>query len=267
MENKFEDILPVESNIQPIVDFVEQIMEIPEEHLNDQNVEVISGMFAGGFTEKIRNDSIRELLNNFEELNLTRTEAKKEVNNSKQAIKAIIDELQPSDNKRAILENIFKIFYEIFDTALEQYHGYNIILPIQLEEGATVPTYAHDSDACADLYSQTDITIPPRTMSTMLPTGVHIALPEGWVALIFPRSSIGKNTPLRLSNSVGIIDEEYRGPLGVLYDNVFDSEVKFAAGDRIAQMLVMPSYKFKADIVKTLPTSSRGEGGFGSTGK
>ena len=136
-----------------------------------------------------------------------------------------------------------------------------------LEKGAQKPTYAHDTDACADLYAMEDTIMPARTMSNMIKTGVHVALPEGWLAMIFPRSSIGLKTPLRLSNSVGIIDSEYRGQLGVIYDNFSDSDIEIKAGERIAQILVMPSYKFKADIVDILPASSRGEGGFGSTGK
>ena len=138
---------------------------------------------------------------------------------------------------------------------------------MQLEEGAQAPTYAHNGDACADLYAKEDMTLPAHSHSNMVATGVHIALPEGWMAMIFPRSSMGAKTGNRLSNSVGIIDSNYRGQLGVLYDNLSDSDYTITAGDRVAQMLVMPSYKFRAEVVDTLPETDRGEGGFGSTGK
>ena len=270
MERDFSnvaDMLSEDKNLQPIMDAIEQIMAIPEESLTDENIDIITGMITGAFTDKIRNESVKEMIKTFEEEGLTRPAAKETIESSKTAINKAIDELKVSARKRKIFDSIFSIFYDIFDRALEQYHNYNIVLPIKLDEGAIVPTYAHETDACADLYAADDITIPAHTFSNMIRTGVHIALPEGWMAMIFPRSSIGAKTPNRLSNSVGIIDSEYRGQLGVLYDNLSDSDYEIKAGDRVAQMLVMPSYKFKADVVDILPASDRGEGGFGSTGK
>jgi len=270
MENNFAnfaDMVSNDENLQPIMDVIEQIMAIPEDSLNNESIDVITGMISGAFTDKIRNASINEMIKNFEEEGLTREAVHENIESSKTAIKEAIDELKPSANKRQILESIFSIFYDIFDAALECYHNYNIVLPIKLDDGATVPTYAHETDACADLYAADDMVLPAHTFSNMVRTGVHIALPEGWMAMIFPRSSIGAKTQNRLSNSVGIIDSEYRGQLGVLYDNLSDSDYQIKAGDRVAQMLVMPSYKFKADVVDILPASDRGEGGFGSTGK
>ena len=74
-------------------------------------------------------------------------------------------------------------------------------------------------------------------------------------------------TGLRLSNSIGIIDADYRGEIGVIYDNISDSDYTIKAGDRIAQMWVERVERFKPVIVDTLPTTERGDGGFGSTGK
>lgn len=265
--NDFADMISNDKNLQPLMDALEQIMSIPEEALNDTNIEIMLGMVNGAFTENLRNESIDSIVEEFERQGLTRAQAKEDIENSKQAISDSIDELQPSARKRQILDGIFSVFYDVFDTALEKYHNYNIVLPIKLDDGATVPTYAHDTDACADLYAADDMVLPAHTFSNMVRTGVHIALPEGWMAMIFPRSSIGAKTQNRLSNSVGIIDSEYRGQLGVLYDNLSDSDYTIKTGDRVAQMLVMPSYKFKANVVDILPASERGEGGFGSTGK
>jgi len=267
MENNFADIISSDTNLQPLMDVIEQIMGIPEENLTEENIDIIAGMITGAFTDKIRNESVNEMVKNFEDENLSRAAARENVEASKLAIDEAINELKPSANKRRLFDEIFSIFYNIFDAALERYHNYNIVLPIKLDEGATVPTYAHETDACADLYAAENITLPAHSFSNMVKTGVHIALPEGWMAMIFPRSSIGAKTQNRLSNSVGIIDSEYRGQLGVLYDNLSDSDYEIKAGDRVAQMLVMPSYKFKADVVDILPASERGEGGFGSTGK
>lgn len=270
MEKNFEnfaDMISNDDNLQPFMEAIESIMSIPEESLTEETSEIIIGMINGAFTDKIRNDSINELVKNFEEEGISRAVATENINASKKALEEAINELKPSARKRELLNGIFSTFYDIFDAALERYHNYNIVLPIKLDEGAIAPTYAHDTDACADLYAADNIKLPAHTFSNMIRTGVHIALPEGWMAMIFPRSSIGAKTQNRLSNSVGIIDSEYRGQLGVLYDNLSDSDYEIKAGDRVAQMLVMPSYKFKANIVDILPASERGEGGFGSTGK
>lgn len=263
----FSDILKENQSIQPIMDIIEQIMALPEESLNATSIEVINGMIQGAFTESIKEASINEILEVFESEGYTRKAAQNSIDASKQAIAIAINELNPSPAKRALLDNIFESFYNIFEDALKQYHNYAIKLPIKLDKGAIIPTYAHDTDACADLYAPNDIIIPANSQSNMIYTGVHIALPEGWMAMIFPRSSIGAKTGLRLSNSVGIIDSEYRGAIGVVYDNFSNFDFEFKAGDRIAQMLIMPSYRFEAQKVDTLPTSERGEGGFGSSGK
>ena len=139
-------------------------------------------------------------------------------------------------------------------------------MTVDTAAGAKVPTYAHDTDAAADLYAMETTVLEGNSLGNKIRTGVKIQLPEGWQALIIPRSSIGAKTSLRLSNSVGLIDSGYRGELGVLYDNTSDEPYTVNAGDRIAQLLVMPSYRFQAKVVDILADSDRGEGGFGSSG-
>lgn len=263
----FADMMAADENLQPLNQLMTSIMSMPDETLNESSVDVLMGMIKGSFTENVREQAVTATVQNFREEGYTKAEVKSLVNTLDEELTALIDDLKPSKYKKQLLNNIKEIFSEIFNEALARFGFYDIELPIMLEEGAQMPKYAHDTDACADLFIAEDTTVPAHSMSTTLRTGVHIALPEGWLALIFPRSSIGSKTPLRLSNSVGVIDEEYRGSLGVLYDNVSDSDVTFKQGDRIAQMLVMPSYKFKGKQVSELPSSSRGEGGFGSTGK
>lgn len=263
----FADLMSNNESLRPLMDLITEIMNLPDDGLNETNVDVIIGMIHGAFTNNMKQEMVKGALENFREEGYTRAVAREVINRFKTGISELIEGLQPSAAKRPLLQAVFEPIYEVFDEALDKFNSYSIELPIMLEEGAQMPTYAHDTDACADLYLAEDTTIPARSVSNMLRTGVHIALPEGWIALIFPRSSIGLKTPLRLSNSAGIIDEEYRGALGVLYDNFSDSAVEFKKGDRIAQMLVMPSYKFKGIKVNQLPATSRGEGGFGSTGQ
>ena len=256
------------ATMNELANIIQQVMELPDESLTDTTVDSIIVMITGGITPAIHKESVDAIIQNFKDAGINRVEAHQRIDSFKTGLDSILnDELKPSAEKRTLLETIFNIFYTMFDEVLERYLSYDITLPIKLDEGAQMPTYAHETDACADLYISENFTVPAHTMSTKLPTGVHIALPSGWLALIFPRSSIGFKTPLRLSNSAGVIDEEYRGEIGVLYDNVSDSDVSFNKGDRIAQMMVMPSYKFKPILVDELPESKRGTGGFGSSGK
>ena len=270
MENNvlnFSDLLSSDQGLQPLASLLDSIMSLPDDTLNEDSVDVLIGMINGTFTEKVREEAVSAVLQNFRDEGYNKREVNDIVDTLRKEFTILIDDLHPSENKKTLLTQIVNLFAEIFEEARARFGVYDITLPIKLDEGAIAPSYAHNTDACADLYISKDTTISAHTMSNMLPTGLHIALPAGWVALVFPRSSIGAKTTLRLSNSVGIIDEEYRGEIGVLYDNVSDSDVTFKAGDRIAQMMIMPSYKFKAQVVDTLPESERGEQGFGSTGK
>jgi dUTP pyrophosphatase len=202
-----------------------------------------------------------------EDQGLNKVEAAQSIEALKETLKEMLygdEEITP--HKQKLMDNILSKIFKVFDSAVEKYHSYSIELPLTLAEGAQVPSYAHDTDACADLYALEDTVVPPQTYGNKLRTGVNIQLPEGWLAMIFPRSSTGAKTSLRLSNSVGIIDSGYRGELGVLFDNTSTGAVEIKKGDRIAQLLVMPSYRFQPKVVESLEDSDRGEGGFGSTG-
>jgi dUTP pyrophosphatase len=261
------DGLSMEEQARPLLNMIEQIMTLPEESLNEDSIEIISGMIKGALTPRIREESIKDVLRDFENGNLTRSEAANFVAQNKAIIQQAIDELEPSPNKRTLLDATFDFFYDVFDEAFARYHSYAFELPVKLEDGGQIPTYAHETDACADVYASKDTVIPAHSISNKVPTGLRIALPEGWVAKIAPRSSIGMKTGLRLSNSIGIIDADYRGEIGVIYDNISDSDYTIKAGDRIAQIWVERVERFKPVPVDILPATERGEGGFGSTGK
>lgn len=264
---KMSSIFDETEQLQPLFELVESIMNLPDDSLEEPVIESLTDMINKAISPAIKSESIAAMLRGFEEQNYTRERAKFAVDTTKKEFADYIDLLKPTPVKRKLLNSVFNALYEIFDSAVEQYHGFSVTLPIMLEENAQIPTYAHETDAAADLYAAESITLPAHSLSNMVRTGVHIALPEGWAALVLPRSSMGLKTGLRLSNSVGLIDEEYRGQIGVIYDNISDSDYTINAGDRIAQLLVMPSYRFKGNLVTELPESDRGEGGFGSTGK
>ena len=264
METNLTELSQTEE-LKPIMQLVDTIMAIPEEQLNEQNAQLIINAIQ--IEKEDREKAIKALIDNFKTEGYKREEAISIVENSIEEINKVIDEFHPSHYRRQILEHVFNTVFDLLRTAAEQYHGHDIVLPISLDEGAQMPTYAHPTDAAADLYAKEDIVVKAHSLSNLINTGVHIGLPEGWMAMILPRSSIGAKTGLRLSNSCGIIDSSYRGFLGVLYDNISDSDYEIHAGDRIAQLLIFPSYHFKSMFANTLNETDRGSGGFGSSGK
>lgn len=252
--------------IQSFMGLINEIMNLPDESLNTETIQMMKDALTAGFNKSQQTSTINGLIKEFSNAGLTRGQARNAIDNVKENILAIKEELQPSAAKLEILEALFEPIESTLERAFEKYHTHDIVLPMTLDEGAMQPTYAHGTDAAADLYAKEDITLAPHSLSNRISTGVHIALPERWMAMIFPRSSIGMKTGLRLSNSAGIIDQAYHGDLTILYDNLSDSEYIIHAGDRIAQLLILPSYNFKAEIVNILPESERNEEGLGSTG-
>jgi dUTP pyrophosphatase len=128
------------------------------------------------------------------------------------------------------------------------------------------PRYAHPGDAGADLTSTDDVTLAPGERATV-GTGVAIALPDGYVAFVVPRSGLAARHGITIVNSPGTVDAGYRGELRVTLLNTDGSEsYRISAGDRIAQLIVLPVSRARFIEVQRLPGSERGEGGFGSTG-
>jgi dUTP pyrophosphatase len=129
-----------------------------------------------------------------------------------------------------------------------------------------VPAYAHPGDAGADLVSTEDLRLEPGQRA-LVGTGVRIALPDGYVAFVVPRSGLAAKHGITIVNSPGTVDAGYRGEIKVsLLNTDTTAAYDIAAGDRIAQLIVMPVPRVRFLPVDELPDSTRGEGGFGSTG-
>ncbi len=135
-----------------------------------------------------------------------------------------------------------------------------------LISSSSVPQYSHPGDAGADLMAAEPVTIAPGARAT-IPTGVSIALPDGYVGFVVPRSGLAAEHGITIVNSPGTVDAGYRGEIRVTILNT-DSEHPFdiQAGDRIAQLIVMPVSRARFIPVQTLPGTHRGNAGFGSTG-
>ena len=132
----------------------------------------------------------------------------------------------------------------------------------KLVENAVIPTYAKPGDAGMDLYS-TSIEISEDGVVTY-GTGLSMEIPEGYVGLLFPRSSNYKQD-LVLCNSVGVIDSGYRGEIMFKYFQI--GENMYKVGDRVGQIIILPYPQIEFTEVDDLSKTERGEGGFGHTGK
>lgn len=131
------------------------------------------------------------------------------------------------------------------------------------------PAYGTDGAAALDLTATSEkFVVDGAIVYVEYGTDIAVEIPPGFVGLIFPRSSISSNTTLVLSNSVGVIDSDYRGEIKFRFKNIFfGAGKKYSVGDRIGQIIVVPFPKIDIEIVDELSDTSRGTGSYGSTGK
>ena len=140
------------------------------------------------------------------------------------------------------------------------------VLLTRLDPTMPVPVREHPGDAGWDLRTRVDLELAPGERA-LIPTGIAIALPEGFVALVHPRSGLALRTGFTLVNSPGTIDAGYRGEIGVIGLNADPREsIHLSRGDRIAQLLVQRVCEIRFAEVERLPESVRSSGGFGSSG-
>ena len=137
----------------------------------------------------------------------------------------------------------------------------------KLNENATLPTYGSEFAAGADLYACIDedtVILPGETK--LIKTGLAIEVPLGYAAFIYARSGLASKRGLAPANKVGVVDCDYRGEVMVALHNHSGAEQVVSKGERIAQMVIAPYLKAEFSVVDELSDTSRGEGGFGSTG-
>lgn len=136
----------------------------------------------------------------------------------------------------------------------------------RLDPDLPLPAYAHPGDAGLDLHAADTTTLAPGARA-LVPCGIAIAVPEGHVGLVNPRSGLAVDLGLTVLNGPGTIDAGYRGELKVLLVNHGDAPVEVTHGQRIAQLLVVPVVAVDVREVDHLDPTGRGAGGFGSTGR
>jgi dUTP pyrophosphatase len=136
----------------------------------------------------------------------------------------------------------------------------------RLHPGAVLPGYAHPGDAGLDLTTVEAVTVAPGAR-VAAPTGLAVAVPDGWVGLIHPRSGVARRHGVTVANAPGTVDAGYRGEVQVLLINLGPETVRFEAGDRVAQLLLQRVGDVEVVEVDELAGTVRGDGGFGSSGR
>lgn len=140
-------------------------------------------------------------------------------------------------------------------------------LPVQaLDSGVDLPAYAYPGDAGMDLRATEDLVLAPFERA-LVPTGIAIALPEGFAGFVLPRSGLAIKHGVSVVNAPGLIDSNYRGEIKVILVNLDPKEpFVIRRGDRIAQLVVMGVENVSLRLVDNLPETTRGASGFGSSG-
>lgn len=136
----------------------------------------------------------------------------------------------------------------------------------RLDPGLPLPSYAHEGDAGLDLHAAETVTLAPGARAAV-GTGIAVAIPPGYAGFVLPRSGLALRHGLGLVNAPGLIDAGYRGEIRILLVNHDrEASVMLTRGDRIAQLVVQRVEAVEPLEVRSLPPSTRGAGGFGSTG-
>jgi dUTP pyrophosphatase len=142
----------------------------------------------------------------------------------------------------------------------------SIKVPVQLEEGATLPQYQTAGAAGMDVTCTHDVTLQPGDR-TSVGTGLRVMIPEGFEMQVRPRSGLAIRHGITMVNSPGTIDSDFRGEIKILMINLGSDVVTLSKGERIAQLVLAPVVRAELVIADALDETERGSGGFGSTGK
>lgn len=136
----------------------------------------------------------------------------------------------------------------------------------RLDTDLPMPRYAHEGDAGLDLFAAESFALAPL-QRVLVPTGIALAIPEGFAGFVQPRSGLAVKKGLSLVNSPGLIDSHYRGEIKVIVINLDgEAPIEIARGDKIAQLVIQAVASVDLEEVAELSETVRGEGGFGSTG-
>lgn len=260
LENNLKTILPADDTTDQLVDLI---------NLPDVKFDAIYSQLKETFLASFKtSDFQQEMLKNIQIYSSTN---QIDIEAERTAVEELINYIKAEDtlseNKKdfliTLLEKSALSTYELLKIPRER-----VEVKIQLvNPDAKLPVYAHPTDAGADIYSVEDVKINPGD-TKIIHTGIKVAIPTGYAIFIYPRSGLSLNTNLRIANSVGVVDSDYRGEVGVIMTNIGKAATEtIKKGDKIAQMVITPVPMIKWAETNNLEDTERGEGGFGSTDK
>ncbi len=159
---------------------------------------------------------------------------------------------------------------KIYKSALAQEGDKNMVNNVdikvkKLHDDAVLPTYGSEGAAGFDFYSIDDYSVDPGK-TIIVKTGLAMAIPQGLYLAVVPRSGVSVKTGIRVANSPGTVDSDYRGEIGIIVDNISNDTIQIPKGYRIAQGVIIPYFVADFDVVDELDDTVRGSNGYGSTG-
>ena len=268
----FEDMNFKDKDIELFVNAITEILEFPDDIINEANIEEIEKAMIAGLSGADREQAVKETVIKMKVQGYTKEKVEEMITEYENSLKDVMDEVAnytSNPYKIRIINKVFELLGEIINEAIEKFFGYDTIIYFELvHPNAKIPTYAHDTDAGADVYAPMDVVIPPQARGLKVDTGFKMAMTPGWYMAVCPRSGLSYKTTMRIANTPGTVDCDYRDNVGILIDNLSDETLTIKAGDRIAQFILHPVYRFKGVTVEDVNKigENRG-GGFGSTGE
>ena len=269
-ENMNLDVMN-DKEMESFIQGLTEIINLPDEAINESNWKQVEQAIRAGINPAEKKAGIEEGVRQMRLQGYTREAARAFIQDIDKELQTVMDDfkdLTTNPYKLKIIEAIFTMLGEILNETIDAFLGYDTTVYFELvHPNAKIPTYAHDTDAGADVYAPEDVIIAPGARGQKVDTGFKMAMTPDWYMAVCPRSGLSYKTSLRVSNAPGTIDEGYRDEVGILFDNFSSQDYVIRKGKRMAQLVVAPTYKFKAQL--TDDVSQIGEnrgGGFGSTG-
>lgn len=234
------------------------------QNLPDESVELILPQIESEFKKLIEdNDLVNKTKTEFLEQGYTVAD----INEIKKSYDNIAEDyfklVSPTSPKGRYLTALIGVYKDILNRILQE--GFTRVVNVKIlkeNEDTTIPTYAHFSDAGADLYANEDVVLNPGE-TKVIQTGLKMEIPDGYELQVRPRS--GMTVKTNVIAQFGTVDSDYRGPIGVMLYNHGTEPYEVHKGDRIAQAILAPTFHANFMIVDKLTETERGEGGFGST--
>ena len=242
----------------PIESFF-KVMMAPDEDFDNNYEALLKSVELSSKSRVVQ----QNMLANISEVPIVDEEA--EVQELERMLAEIDEDSDLSENKKNVLKTFLRNVGELaIDLRKNPRERINVGI-FRINENAKIPTYANPSDAGADIYASEDIVLEPNS-TTLVPTGIKVDIPAGYALFIYPRSGMSYKTKIRVANSVGVIDHLYHEEIKIIMDNTGEESYAIKAGDRIAQMILMPVPMIKFEETTT-DLSNNGRSGFGSTGQ